>query len=58
LADELISEHGDDLASITLVRGEKGMFEVTVDGSLIYSKRETKRHPEPGEILKFIAASI
>ncbi len=57
MADELISEHGDELASISLVRGEKGQFEVTVDGRLIYSKSETKRHTEPGEVLKTIAAS-
>ncbi len=55
MADELISEYGDDLESINLVKGEKGMFEVSVDGGLIYSKKATSRHPEPGEIVKTIA---
>jgi len=57
LADELISEYGDDLVSITLVKGGNGQFEVSVDGRTTYSKSETKRHPEPGEVLKNIAAS-
>jgi selT/selW/selH-like putative selenoprotein len=56
LADELISEYGDDLESINLVKGQSGMFEVSLDGSLIYSKQQTRRHPEPGEILKSIAS--
>jgi selenoprotein W-related protein len=29
-----------------------GVFEVTVDGDLIYSKKATGRHAEPEEILK------
>jgi selenoprotein W-related protein len=31
-----------------------GVFEVTVDGNLIFSKRALRRHPEPGEIVALI----
>ena len=31
-----------------------GVFEVTVDGNLIFSKRALRRHAEPGEILQLI----
>ena len=31
-----------------------GVFEVTVDGHLIFSKRALRRHPEPGEIVRLI----
>jgi predicted Rdx family selenoprotein len=51
LAAEMIEEYGDDLEAITLVRGGKGRFEVTVDGEEIYSKARTKRHAEPGEVV-------
>ncbi len=34
-----------------LVKGDNGIFDVTVDGTLIYSKHETGRFPDPEEIL-------
>ena len=39
-----------------LIKGEKGEFEVVVDGELIFSKNETGRFPEHDEILKKIPA--
>ncbi len=32
--------------------GSKGVFDVVVDGTTIYSKHETGRHAEPGEVLQ------
>jgi predicted Rdx family selenoprotein len=52
VAEELINEYGDDLETITLVRGGKGRFEVTVDRREVYSKSRTKRHAEPGEVVE------
>ena len=34
----------------TLVKGSGGVFDVVVDGTLVYSKRETGRFPEEGEV--------
>ena len=34
-----------------LIKGEGGVFEVVVDGRLIYSKKQTGRFPEHEEIL-------
>lgn len=39
-----------------LIKGGGGVFDVTVDGKLVYSKHETGRFPEPGEVLKLIEA--
>jgi selenoprotein W-related protein len=33
------------------VTGDNGVFDVTVDGNLIYSKAETGRHADDGEVL-------
>ena len=33
-----------------LVAGAGGTFDVTVDGKLIFSKAQTGRFPEPGEV--------
>ncbi len=54
MAEEIINEYGEDLESITLVRGENGRFEVTADGSEVFSKAIEKRHAAPGEVLEKI----
>jgi selenoprotein W-related protein len=33
-----------------LIAGSGGVFEVTADGSMVFSKKEVGRFPEPGEI--------
>jgi len=37
-----------------LVKGSGGVFEVVLDGTTIFSKHETGRFPEPGEVLSLI----
>ena len=37
---------------LRLVTGSKGVFDVTVDGDVIYSKRAEGRHAQPGEVLE------
>jgi len=39
-----------------LIRGDDGIFDVSVDGKRIYSKDETGRFPEPEEILSELSA--
>lgn len=34
----------------TLIADSGGVFEVMVDGRLVFSKKEVGRFPEPGEI--------
>lgn len=40
----------------TLVKGGGGEFEVTVDGRLVYSKKQTGRFPEHQEVLALLPA--
>jgi selenoprotein W-related protein len=47
---ELIKEFEPDIESFTLVPSDGGKFELTVGNRLLYSKLETHRHAEPGEI--------
>ena len=35
---------------MTLIPGDRGIFDVKVNGSLVYSKLETKRFPEMSEL--------
>lgn len=37
-----------------LIPGSGGVFEVVVDGDLVFSKQALGRHAEPGEVLKLV----
>ena len=37
-----------------LIGGSHGIFDVTVDGKLIYSKDRTGRFPDQGEVVELI----
>lgn len=50
-ATDLLSNYQHVIERLTLTTGSNGVFDVTVDGDLIYSKDRTGRHDEPGEIL-------
>ncbi len=50
-AHDLLHDYQHVIAELTLVTGTKGVFDVEVDGELLYSKRATGRHAEAGEVL-------
>ena len=50
-AHDLLHDYQHVIADLTLVTGSKGVFDVEVDGELLYSKHATGRHAEPGEVL-------
>jgi selenoprotein W-related protein len=41
-----------------LIKGRGGVFEVKLDGELLFSKRLTGRFPEPGEIAGALAGRL
>ena len=51
LASELLKAFEQDVETISLFPSDGGRFEVSVNDKLIYSKLETKRHAEPGEVI-------
>jgi predicted Rdx family selenoprotein len=50
-ARELLQHYQHVISELTLVTGSKGVFDVEVDGDLLYSKHASGRHAEPGEVL-------
>jgi selenoprotein W-related protein len=55
---DLLHDYQHVIADLTLVTGAKGVFDVEVDGALIYSKHQTGRHAEPGEVLRLFREHI
>lgn len=51
VTNELIHDYQHLIGQFTLLYGTKGAFEFTVDGKLLFSKTELKRHAHPGEIV-------
>jgi selenoprotein W-related protein len=60
LTDEILSERDIEIyiGSWRLIPSKGGVFEVTVNGELVYSKKATGRHAEPGEIRAAILAKL
>jgi len=48
---DLLSNYQHVIDDLRLIMGSKGVFDVTVDGEMLYSKHETGRHAEDGEVL-------
>lgn len=58
LVDELLKEYEHVIEAVSLVPSDGGKFEVSVNGRLVYSKLETKRHAEAGEIITIISKMV
>jgi selT/selW/selH-like putative selenoprotein len=52
LAAELKQSFPD--AQVRLVQASGGLFEVNVDGQLVFSKKAARRHAAPGEVVQAI----
>jgi len=49
--------HSSVDAKIELIAGSGGVFDVVVDGKLLFSKAADHRFPSPGEIVTLMRAS-
>jgi selT/selW/selH-like putative selenoprotein len=54
LAAELKNAWPD--TEVRLIPSSGGVFEVKVDGELVFSKKALRRHAEPGEVVGLIRA--
>ena len=57
-ARDLVHDYQHVIAELTLVMGSRGVFDVVVDGRTLYSKHETGRHAEPGEVLALFREQV
>ncbi len=55
---DILSNYQHVIADLRLVTGGAGIFDVAVDDELIYSKGQTGRHADPGEVLELFKAHV
>ncbi len=48
---EILAEFEAQLEAVRLLPTVGGVYEVSLDGRLVYSKVATGRHAEPGEVM-------
>lgn len=58
LTADLLKDFEPQIASLQLTPSKGGVFEVVVNGKLVFSKKALGRHAEAGEISKLIEAEI
>ena len=51
VVNDLLSNYQHVIAELKLITGGQGIFDVIVDGQKLYSKHETGRHADDGEVL-------
>jgi selenoprotein W-related protein len=54
LTDELLDKWAPSIESLELVPSTGGVFEVTLDDELVFSKRALGRHAGEGEIARIV----
>jgi selenoprotein W-related protein len=58
MAQELLVTFETELGEVALIPGTGGIFEVKLNGELIYSRREAGRFPESKELKQLIRDRI
>jgi selenoprotein W-related protein len=51
LTADLLEQFEPEIEAISLIPSSGGVYEVTVNEQLIYSKKSMGRHAEPGEVV-------
>jgi predicted Rdx family selenoprotein len=49
---DLVHDYQHVIAEVRMITGSKGIFDVAVDGDMLFSKSGEGRHAEPGEVLE------
>lgn len=52
MADDILSDYQHIIETFTFITGTKGVFDLKVNGEMIYSKHATGRHANDGEVLR------
>jgi len=56
LAEQLLVAYKQDVTAFSLVPSDRGRFELSLDGELVFSKLQEGRFPDHGEVEALIDA--
>ena len=56
--EDILEIYAQKIKSINLIPGSGGVFELYLNEELLYSKLETGRHTEEGEVLSLIEKAL
>lgn len=54
MAARILEEYEHDVGAIELVTGAHGVFDVHVDGKLVFTKSMLGRYPDPDDVLPLL----
>jgi predicted Rdx family selenoprotein len=57
-ADAILKEFGPELSGLRLVPGDHGVYDVELDGQLVFSMDRVMRFPQKGELIQTIRDRI
>jgi len=57
-ADAILKEFGAELSALRLVPGDHGVYDVEVDGDVLFSLDNATRFPETSELIETIRTRI
>jgi selenoprotein W-related protein len=57
-AGDLLNTLEDRIGALTLIPSWNGVFELVVDGQLVFSKTRLGRHAQPGELIRLVSERL
>ena len=58
MADTLLHDYKNKVSTLTFKPSSGGVFEITVNGSLIHSKKETDQFPDEETVVKRVGEMV
>jgi len=58
MASELLEKYGSDMSGLELIPSGNGVYEVTKNGNLLFSKKKEGRFPELDEVIELLEKPV
>ncbi|MEW9669998.1 SelT/SelW/SelH family protein [Ammoniphilus sp. 3BR4] len=58
LTEEILNELKNSVKEFSLIPSSDGVFELTLDNEIIFSKKELGRFPDEGEVMNTIRSKL
>jgi len=56
--EAILTHYQSHLSEVTLKPSSGGIFDITVDGELVFSKHQSGRFPEKDEVIRLVGERI